>query len=326
RTKGSPLPSGDEPPPPAGVHPALSRVEEKDRKKKERDAVAARDREERLRRKAARETSKIAVAARSVTRPRNAIALIVLLGLVAAGVLGYRARTTPAGLFWTNLFLQSKKGASAAEAKGIEQGLAKLNRGDFTSAREALAAAAQLIASVPDDEEVKAFFVLTASEVKIEYGQVGGDWDQARRVVEKLKANRPSQNRARGAFSLASAEVAKAKQYLATLGDTPNADLDSTWLYAMALMSANESARAAQVLDNALRSRGTSTRLLLLRGAVARERAQLPEAADFFERALKSSPDNARAMVELASVRLKQNEAKAANELLARALDTDVRK
>ena len=80
------------------------------------------------------------------------------------------------------------------------------------------------------------------------------------------------------------------------------------------------------MLDNALRSRGTSTRLLLLRGAVARDRGQLAEAADFFERALKTSPDNARALVELASVRLRQNDSRAANDLLAKALDTDARK
>jgi len=304
--------------------PSLSRVEEKNRKKKERDDRAARDREERARRK--RGGGALQTAARSLAQPRRAIAVAFLLALIAGGVLGYRARRTPAGLFWTNLLMPSKKAASAAEAKVIEQGLEKLNRGDFTSAREALAAAAQLIAAVPDDEEVRAFFVLAASEVKIEYGQVGGDWDQARRVVEKMKANRPSQNRARGAFSLASGDVTKAKQYLATLGDTPNADLDSTWLYAMALMVANESARAAQVLDNALRSRGTSTRLLLSRGAVAREHGQFPEAAGFFDRALKSSPENARAMVELASVRLRQNDSKAVTELLAKALDTDVRK
>ncbi|HYS08827.1 MAG TPA: tetratricopeptide repeat protein [Myxococcales bacterium] len=316
----------DEPPPEASVPSSVSRLEEKERKKKERDERAARDRRERARRKAEQGTGKIKRAARQLTRPRHAIAVALLVGLAAAGVLGYRARRTSAGLFWTNQFLTAKKAASAAEAKVVEQGLQKLNRGDFTSAREALAAAAQLIETVPDDEEVRAFFVLTASELKIEYGQVGSDWDQARRVIEKMKANRPSQNRARGAFSLASGEVTKAKQYLATLGDTPNADLDSTWLYAMALVSASESARAAQVLDNALRSRGTSTRLLLLRGAVARESGQLPEAGDFFQRALKSSPENARALVELASVRLRQNDQKAVTDLLTKALDTDIRK
>src|SRR5438270_766977 len=150
--------------------------------------------------------------------------------------------------------------------------------------------------------------------------------DQARRVVEKMKGTRPAQNRARGAFALAGGELAKAKQFLAALGDTPGADLDSTWLYAVALVYSSESTRAAQVLDNALKARGPSTRLLLVRGAVARDRGQLPEAADFFERALKGAPDNARLMVELASVRLRQNDAKGAGELLVKALDTDARK
>src|SRR5207237_10731477 len=215
---------------------------------------------------------------------------------------------------------------SAAEAKVIEKGMERRGQGDSAGAREAVGAAAQLIAVLPDDEDVKSFFVLAASELKLEYGQVGGDWDQAKRVVEKIKGTRPPQNRARGAFALASGELVKAKQLLAALGDSPGADLDSTWLYAVALVYSNESVRAAQVLDNALKARGPSTRLLLVRGAVARDRGQLPEAADFFERALKGAPDNARLMVELASVRLRQNDAKGAGELLVKALDTDARK
>ena len=305
---------------------APSKQAEKDRKKKEREDRAAFEKEERARRKAIRGPGRLQSAVQSLAKPRQAVAAAVLLALIGVGILGFRARRTPAGLFWTNRFLPAKRAASAAEAKVIEEGLQKLNRGDFTSAREALSAAAQLIAAVPDDEEVQAFFVLAASEVKIEYGQLGGDWDQARRVVEKLKGSRPSQNRARGAFALSAGDVQKAKQYLAALGDTPNADLDSTWLYAVALVAANEPLRAAPVLDNALRSRATSTRLLLLRGAVARDRGELAQAADFFERALKSAPENARAMVELASVRLRQDDSKSASELLAKALDTDARK
>jgi predicted Zn finger-like uncharacterized protein len=324
--KEDPFAFGDESPGQSAPEPAISKKADKDRSKKERDERAARDREERARRKALRGPGALLVAVRSLAQPRRAITLLVLLALVAVGVLGFRARRTPDGLFWTNRFLPSKKAASAAEAKVIEQGLAKLNHGDFTAAREALASAAQLMAVLPDDEEVKAFLVLAASEVKIEYGQVGGDWDQAKRVVEKIKANRPAQNRARGAFALASGDLTRAKQFLAALGDTPNADLDSTWLYAVALVYANESARAAQVLDNALRSRGSSPRLLLLRGAVARDRAEVAQAADFFDRVLKASPENARAMVELASVRLRQNDSKAASELLVRALDNDARK
>jgi Tfp pilus assembly protein PilF len=306
--------------------PATSKQAEKDRKKKEREDRAGRERQERARRRELRGPGPLQKAAQSLAQPRRAVALAVLLALVAVGVFGFRARNTPAGLFWTNMFLPSKKAASAAEAKVIEQGLAKLSRGDFAAAREALATAAQLIAVLPDDEEVKAFFVLAASELKIEYGQVGGDWDQARRVLERMKGTRPSQNRARGAYSLAGGDITKAKQYLAALGDTPNADLESTWLYAVALVAGNESARAAQILDNALRSRGSSTRLLLVRGAVARDRGELAAAADFFDRALKGAPENARAMVELASVRLRQNDSAGAAELLAKALDSDARK
>ena len=131
------------------------------------------------------------------------IALVLVAGLGAAGVFGYRERKNPAVLDLVNEFLPSKKAATATETKVIEQGLAKLNRGDFAGSREAVAAAAELMAAVPDDEEVMAFFVLAASELKIEYGQVGADWDQAKRIVEKIKKTRPIQNRARGAFALA---------------------------------------------------------------------------------------------------------------------------
>ncbi|MGZ6125123.1 MAG: zinc-ribbon domain-containing protein, partial [Myxococcales bacterium] len=319
----------DEGPAAAAAEPGDAKISAKERKKKEKEERSARERVERARRKELRgpgAAQNLTAALRSVAQPRRLALAMGALALAVVGVLGFQARRTPAGLFWSNKYLPSKKAANAAEVQVIQHGLEKLNRGDFVGAREAVAAAAQLIVVLPDDEEVKAFFVLSASELKIEYGQVGADWDQAKRVQEKMKGTRPSQNRARGAFALASGDVPKAKQFLATLGDTPNADLESTWLYAVSLMSANESARAAQVLDNALRSRATSTRLLLLRGTVARERGQLPEAAGFVERALKAAPDDARAMVELASVRLQQNDAKGASELLASALDGEVRK
>ena len=304
---------------------ARSKKADKEQKKREKEERAAREREERARRKEAR-GGRGQTGLRSVIRPGRLIALALLLAIGAAGALGYRARQTPAGLFWMNLYLPSEKAVTAAEAKVIEQGLVKLNRADFAGAREAVASAAELMTVLPDDDDVKSFFVLAASELKIEYGQLGADWDQAKRVVERIKGTRPTQNRARGAFALASGELVKAKQFLAALGDTPSADLDSTWLYAIALVYSNESARAAQVLDNALKTRGSSTRLLLVRGAVARDRGQLPEAADSFERALKGAPDNARLMVELASVRLRQNDTKGAGELLNQALDSDVRK
>lgn len=321
----------DEPPPSApSEEPTETKSSAKERKKKEKEEKAARERQERARRKELRGPGAVEAhvlpAFRSLAQPRRLALVIAALGVVVVGVLGFQARRTPAGLFWMNKYLPSKKSANAAEAQVIQTGLAKLSRGDFVGAREAVAAAAQLITVLPDDEEVKAFFVLAASELKIEYGQVGTDWDQAKRVQERMKGNRPSQNRARGAFALASNDIPKAKQFLATLGDTPKADLESTWLYATSLIAANESGRAAQVLDNALKANATSTRLLLLRGTVARDRGQLPEAAAFLDRALKAAPDSARAMVELASVRLQQNDAKGAAELLTAALDGEVRK
>lgn len=319
----------DLPASPAADAPA-GKESAKERKKKEKEERTAREREESARRKELRGPGAVQThllpALRAVAQPGRLALVIAVVALGVVAVLGFQARRTPAGLFWSNKYFPSKKSANAAEAQVIEHGLAKLNRGDFVGAREAVAAAAQLIAVLPDDEEVKAFFVLSASELKIEYGQVGADWDQAKRVQDKMKGTRPSQNRARGAFALANADIPKAKQFLAALGDTANADLESTWLYAVSLISANEAARAAQVLDNALKARPTSTRLLLLRGTVARDRGQLPEAADFLDRALKAAPDNARAMVELASVRLEQNDAKGASDLLTAALDGEVRK
>ncbi len=317
-------------PPPAAAEPADEKVSAKERKKKEREEKAARAKEQRERRKELKgpgvlqET--VLPALRSIAEPRRIALVLVVLALAAVSVMGYRARNTPAGLFWSNRFLPSRKALNAAQSQVIEHGLASLDRGDFVGAREAVGAAAQLLSVLPDDDDAKAFFVLAASELKIEYGQVGTDWDQAKRVQERIKGNRPPQNRARGAFALASGDIPKAKQILATLGDTPKADPESTWLYAMALISGNESARAAQVLDNALKVRGTSIRLLLLRGIVARDRGQLPEAAEFLERALKEAPQNARMIVELASVRLRQADAKAASELLSQALDGEMRK
>ena len=226
----------------------------------------------------------------------------------------------------TLAFAKAKKAATAAEAKVIERGMQKLGQGDFAGAREALGAAAELNGVLPDDEEVKAFFVLAASELKLEYGQVGGDWDQAKRVVEKMKANGPPQNRARGAFALASGDFPKGKQILAAMGDTANADLESIWLYAQSLVLSGDANRGAQVLDGALKTRGGATKLLILRATVAREKEQLPEAAAFYQQALEKAPDNGRALVELAAVRLQQNDAKPAGELLSKALDSDVRK
>ena len=307
---------------------------EKARKRLQREERVARDREARARRKAlagpgvmqTRLLPALREGATALRTPRNAaFAALALLALVVV-VFGFRARRTPSGFFWVNKFVPSKKAATAAEAKVIEHGLERLGSGDFAGAREAAGSAAQLLGVLPDDEDVKAYFVLAASELKLSYGQVGGDWDQAKRVVEKMKATRPPQTRARGAFALANGEVPRAKQILAPLGDAGNADLESVWLYAESLIRGNESAKAAQVLDNALKTRGGAPKLLIARGLVARQKLQLPEAAGFFERALKTSPENGRALVELSDVRLRQGDIKSAGELLTHALDTDVRK
>lgn len=308
--------------------PAEDRKAEKERKKREREEQAARDREERARRKVERRSGASPGPGRlaSVFKPVRIAAALVLGGLAAAGVLGYRARNTPAVMFWVNRFMPSKKAASAAESKVIERGMERLNQGNFSSAREAVASAAQLIAVLPEDEDVKAFFVLAASELKLEYGQVGADWDQARRVLDKMKGGRPSQNRARGAFALANGDPAGGRQLLATVGETPSSDLESTWLYAKALVLTSEWTRAAQVLDNAIKTRGPSTKLLLLRAQVAADHDQLPEAAEAYQKALQKDAQNGRAMVELAAVRLRQGQGAAAGELLAQALDGEVRK
>jgi predicted Zn finger-like uncharacterized protein len=324
-----------------GEQAALSRDEdeaspkklEKARKKKEREARAARDREERERRKDIRGPGvagallpALKQGAEALKQPRNAVIVAGLLVLLVVALLGFRARTTPAGLFWMNRFVPSKRAATAAEAKVIENGLSRLGQGDFVGAREALGAGAQLLGVLPDDEEVKAFFVLAASELKLEYGQVGGDWDQARRTMEKMKGTRPSENRARAAFALASGDFARGRQLLAGLADAPNADLESIWLYAQSMVLSGDAQRAASVLDNGLKIRPEAAKLLLLRGRVAEMRGQKTEAADFFQRVLKQSPDNARALVELAAVRETQKDPKGAQELLAKALDTDLRK
>ncbi|HEY5675617.1 MAG TPA: tetratricopeptide repeat protein, partial [Myxococcales bacterium] len=314
--------------PPAKEPAGARKLDDKQRKKREREERAARDRADRVRRKTQRASggsSGALQALGALVTPKRVIGAALAVALAAVVVLGLHARTTPAGLFWMNRYLPSKKAASAAETKVIERGLARLGQGDFTGAREAVAAAAQLLQTVPDDEEVKAFFVLAASEMKLEYGQVGGDWDQARRVVEKMKGTRPAQNRARAAYALASGDVPAGKQILATLGDAQGADPESTWLYAQALILSGEGARASQLLDGVLKTR-PAPRLRLLRGNVARDRGQLPEAAGFYQKILQASPESARAMVELADVRLRLGDGKGASELLARALDTDRRK
>lgn len=303
---------------------------EKERKKQERKRQKEIEGAEKRRRRAER-SERLGPVVRAVTEalrnPRISGSLAVALVLAVVAVLGLRARNTPAGLFWMNKLVPSKKAATAAETKVIEKGMDRLAEGSFAGAREAVGMAAQLSAVLPDDEDVKAFFVLSTSELKLVYSQVGGDWDQAKRVVERMKASAPAQNRARGAYALASGDLAKGKALLTPLGDRANADLESTFLFAQSLLLTGEQAHAAQVLDNALKGKGAdSTKLLVLRGLVAQQKNQLPEAAGFFEKALARAPGNGRALVELADVKLRQGDTKATAELLDKALVPEVRK
>jgi predicted Zn finger-like uncharacterized protein len=317
----------------AGAPPAPrddSKKVEQERKKQEKDDRKQRERAESARRKESQPDRVGPLLSNARERLRNPRVLgasvlgLLLLVVVAAGI---RARSTPAGLFWMNSWIPSRKAASPTETRVIEKGMERLSDGSFAAAREALGMAAQLLAVLPDDDNVKSFFVLSASELKLAYNQVGGDWDQAKRVVEKIKANSWAQNRARGAFALATGDLAKGKLLLAPLGDRPDADLESIYLYAQSLILGGEQARGAQVLDNALKGKGgDSTKLLLLRGLVARQKGQLPEAAGFFERALQKSPGNGRALIELADVKLRQGDVKTTADLLDKTLQPDLRK
>src|SRR5437879_5345724 len=162
------------------------------------------------------------------------VAAIVVAGLFYFVI---RAGSSPAGYFWTGkLFRHAKTGAAASQA--IATAEAKLSRGTFSTDREALATAAQLLASAPEDDETRAFFVLCASEMKLAHGQSGADWDLAKRTVEKMKGSGPSQERARGAFALANGDPVKARQLLAP---REGRDVESSWLYALSLARAGDS-------------------------------------------------------------------------------------
>ena len=261
----------------------------------------------------------------SFLRPRNVVVFLLLGGVGAAAALGVRARGTPAGLFWrNNLLAVSRARPSTATLAVVAAGQAKLAQGTFSSAREALGAAAQLLGSAPDDDDAKAFFVLCAAELKVWYGQGGGDWDQANRVVERIRGNAAPQNRARGAFALAVGDTGKARQLLSTLSES---DLESAWLFSQALTRTGDVQRAAQVLDRGLKGENAgSPKLLIARGMAAKALGALPEATAFFEKALVAQPDHGRALVELADVKLLQKDTEKAAQLLDKALGQDARK
>jgi predicted Zn finger-like uncharacterized protein len=248
------------------------------------------------------------------------VGILVLLVVIALGI---HASMTSAGLFWKNLWTSSGKQHNAAARDALMHGEQKLADGGFGAAREAMAISATTLKALPDDEEARTFFVLCAAELKIGWGATGGDWDQATHIVEKLKGKHLDIDRAVGAFALASGDLGQAKLILAPLGDAPNADTESVWLYSQALLRGGEAPHAAQVLEGALHS-NPSVKLLLLLGQVQKTRGKPDEAAKQFEAALLKAPNSGRALVEVADVKLKAGDLAAAGALLDRALAPEV--
>jgi predicted Zn finger-like uncharacterized protein len=256
----------------------------------------------------------------ALRNPMFAIATVAAVAVAGVFYFGIRAGSTPAGYFWTGKLLrQTKTGAAASQA--IASGEAKLGRGTFSSDRDALATAAQLLASAPDDDETRAFFVLCASEMNLAHGQSGADWDLAKRTVEKMKGSGPSQERARGAFALANGDPVKARQLLAP---REGHDVESSWLYALSLARAGDPVRASQVLDTAIKAHPVP-KLLVARGRLAKQRGA-PDAAQFFEKALAASPDDGASLIELADVKLRNRDVAGADQLLQKALDAPNKK
>jgi predicted Zn finger-like uncharacterized protein len=248
------------------------------------------------------------------------VGILVLLVVIALGI---HASMTSAGLFWKNLWTSSGKQHNAAARDALLHGEQKLADGGFGAAREAMAISASTLKALPDDEEARTFFVLCAAELKIGWGATGGDWDQATHIVEKLKGKHLDIDRAVGAFALASGDLGQAKLILAPLGDAPNADTESVWLYSQALLRGGEAPHAAQVLEGSLHS-NPSVKLLLLLGQVQTIRGKPDEAAKQFEAALLKAPNSGRALVEVADVKLKAGDLAAAGSLLDRVLAPEV--
>src|SRR5256885_154302 len=254
----------------------------------------------------------------ALRNPMFAIATVAAIAIAGVFYFGIRAGSTPRGYFWIHMLLPRAKTAAPAR-QAVTSAEAKLGRGTFATDREALATGAQLLASAPDDDETRAFFVLCASEMKLAHGQSGADWDLAKRTVEKMKGSGPSQERARGAFALASGDAIKARQLLAP---REGKDVESSWLYALALSRAGDPVRASQVLDTAIKANPTP-KLLVARGRIAKQR-NAPDAAQFFEKALAAAPDYGPALIELADVKLRNRDVAGASQLLSKALGTEV--
>src|SRR6266851_8704988 len=264
-------------------------------------------------------------ATASSFKVRHLVLLLLLAAVGGAVAMGIRAGKTPSGLFWQNdLLAVSRPKPSATTLAVVAAGQAKLGQGTFSSEREVLGTAAQLLGSAPNDDDARSFFVLCAAELKVGYGQGGADWDQAKRVVERIRGKAPAHNRARGAFALAVGDTTKARQLLSTLAET---DPESAWLFSQTLLRANDVDRAAQVLDQALkRQSAPSPKLLIARGIAAKAQGAPANAAGFFEKALDVQPEHGRALVELADVKLLQNDPQQAAQLLDKALAEGARK
>jgi len=264
---------------------------------------------------AAKEGASPVAALRTALRnPMFAIATVAAIAIAGVFYFGIRAGSTPAGYFWTGkLFPRTKTGAAVTQA--IASAESKLARGTFTSDREALTTAAQLLATSPDDDTARAFFVLCASEMKIAHGQSGADWDLAKRTVEKMRGSGAGQERARGAFALANGDAVKARELLAP---REGRDVESSWLYALALARVGETVRAGQVLDNAIKA-NPLPKLLVARGRIAKQR-NASDAAQFFEKALAATPDYRPALIELADTKLRGRDTNGAMQLLDKAL------
>jgi len=138
------------------------------RRRTARRKELGREREERPRRKALRGRGVVRmVQADCATSP--AIALIVLCAGSGGRASRFRARRRRT-LSGTNKS-SFEKGRQRAERKVVEQGLAKLNQGELHRRPRSNSCGGTADRRATGRRRVKAFFVLAASELKIEYGR-----------------------------------------------------------------------------------------------------------------------------------------------------------
>jgi tetratricopeptide (TPR) repeat protein len=260
-------------------------------------------------------------------KQRPALLLGLVAGLMVVGVVvaGVRARRTDAGLFWMNRLTPKGKANAGATLEAIRRAGDRLAEGTFSGTRGALAIAAQALKTLPEDEDVRSFFVLCASELKVSYNQSGADLDQARRLGERLKPSDRRQLLAMGALALATGEPARTRVLLSPLVEGRDVEPETIFLYALALQRMGETALATQVLDNALKTLATP-KLLVQRGQLAKAKNLLPDAKGWFEKALEKDPKHGRALVELADIQLREHDLASAQATLDRLQDPEMQK